>query len=174
MQEHEHDPSLCLKNSIKGLLFRGHIGAICVWNFNYFGHTLTISSDNVVIPKKWNEGEDCWSTSKCDPREGPCIWCGAEGMCCRYDKLVDKNSGCHSSEMKRRMEQLRHHSDSKKGHHLCIWKQLFHLSCAIYFVSLVIFQSTWLPILNTFLNKNGEDDDSDDDKQKEKANIAHL
>ena len=57
---------------------------------------------------------------------------------------------------------------------------LVHLKAIIssvmrdFFVSLVIFQSTCLPILNTFLNKNGEDDDSDDDKQKKKANIAHL
>ena len=97
-----------------------------VWNLNYLGPTLTLSSDNVVIPKKWNVSKDCWSTRYClknaNPVEGPCGWCGAEGMCCRYNKLNDKNSGCHSPEMKRRMEELGHDSKSKRGGHYCIWK----------------------------------------------------
>ena len=28
-----------------------------------------------------NEGKECWW--KCRRKEGPCSWCGDEGMCCR-------------------------------------------------------------------------------------------
>ena len=27
-----------------------------------------------------HEGEDCWD--HCDGKQGPCSWCGLEGMCC--------------------------------------------------------------------------------------------
>ena len=117
MQEHEHDPHRIPQ---KVYFFGPSWSEIST----YLGHTLTVSSDNVVIPKKWNVSKDCWSTRYClknaNPVEGPCGWCGAEGMCCRYNKLNDKNSGCHSPEMKRRMEELGHDSKSKRGGHYCI------------------------------------------------------
>ena len=31
-----------------------------------------------------NAGKECWR--KCGKKQGPCLWCGTEGMCCKQDK----------------------------------------------------------------------------------------
>ena len=41
-------------------------------------------------PKLKNEGKNCWP--HCCKKDGPCQWCGSEGMCCKIG--VNKN-GCN-------------------------------------------------------------------------------
>ena len=37
-------------------------------------------------------GKEC--LDYCNGQEGPCHFCGTEGLCCRYDEIRDINSGC--------------------------------------------------------------------------------
>ena len=40
-----------------------------------------------------NEGLDCWS--HCSSQQGPCSWCGTEGMCCTTKSgWTDMSNGC--------------------------------------------------------------------------------
>ena len=40
-----------------------------------------------------NTGNDCWN--KCNDKQGPCSWCGSDGMCCtRKLSWTDKSNGC--------------------------------------------------------------------------------
>ena len=32
-------------------------------------------------------GKECWKY--CNEKEGPCHFCGSEGLCCRADKIID-------------------------------------------------------------------------------------
>ena len=42
-----------------------------------------------------NTGKDCWSY--CNGQQGPCSWCGSEGMCCTQKSGYPASNGCDGS-----------------------------------------------------------------------------
>ena len=51
---------------------------------------------NFLEPKLKNAGLDCWN--HCSDQQGPCSWCGTEGMCCTIKHgWTDTSNGCDGS-----------------------------------------------------------------------------
>ena len=51
----------------------------------------------VIVPYTFialqNKGKNCWS--HCNGQQGPCSWCGTEGMCCtKKPGWTDTSNGC--------------------------------------------------------------------------------
>ena len=43
-----------------------------------------------------NERKECMK--KCEYKQGPCLWCGIEGMCCSQNKSLNgANNGCDAT-----------------------------------------------------------------------------
>ena len=50
-------------------------------------------ASNLIIAPIQNEGMNCWK--HCQKRQGPCSWCGAQGMCCTQKPgWSDMSNGC--------------------------------------------------------------------------------
>ena len=68
------------------------------WEANGCDGTMGIEGKgHVCVEKKrdiQHEGEDCWTG--CERQQGPCDWCGKDGMCCRkgQDYVGNGCDGC--------------------------------------------------------------------------------
>merc|ERR1712179_72566 len=89
-------------------------------------------------PKLMNTGKDCWSY--CNGQQGPCSWCGSEGMCCTQKSGYPASNGCDGSFGGQTM-----HECALKPDKICLPIFMFqlHITCSLYHNKMVIL----MPIL---------------------------
>ena len=78
-------------------------------------------------PKLMNTGKDCWSY--CNGQQGPCSWCGSEGMCCTQKSGYPASNGCDGSFGGQTM-----HECALKPGKICLPIFMFqlHITCSLW------------------------------------------
>ena len=67
------------KKRLQGCHFHVSKSVLCLNLFLSFLCLLLLNL--TTVSALMNAGEDCWY--ECGRKEGPCSWCGTEGLCCR-------------------------------------------------------------------------------------------